>query len=281
MKKLTIITINYNNAAGLQRTLESVANQLLIDKLLIADSKLEHVIVDGASTDESVDIIREYESSIINHQSSINLKWVSEPDKGIYNAMNKGIRMATGEYLLFLNSGDALVGPDVVKNFLVADVSADVATGIERMPDDRLIPAPKEETLTYAFFYEDTLLHQSTFIRKDAFEHFGPYREDYRIVSDWEWFFRAIVRDGASYQTLDFVVADFDGEGMSNDAKHRALQNKEREQVHQEILPRVRTDYDELRRLQAVDYEYRLLKSGRFGGLVKLFLKLKAKKHAK
>ena len=265
--KLTIITINYNNASGLRKTLDSVVAQSTMD--------FEYVIVDGASTDGSVDVIREFDS--LNAQrSTLNVfTWVSEKDTGIYNAMNKGIRMATGEYLLFLNSGDALENPDVVMNFLSADVTADVATGIERMPNGSLIPAPKDSDLSYAFFYEDTLLHQSTFIRRDAFERYGSYREDYRIVSDCEWFFRAIVRDGATYQALDFVVADFDGDGMSNDSKHRALQNKEREQVHQEILPRVRIDYDELLQLRAICLEYEHLRNGKFGPIVNLFLKMK------
>lgn len=264
MKKLTIITINYNNASGLRNTLDSVAAQSTMD--------FEHVIVDGASTDGSQQMILDYQ---LVAKCAVNP--LSEPDSGIYNAMNKGIRMASGEYLLFLNSGDALENPDVVKNFLSANVTADVATGIERMPNGRLIYAPKDSDLSYAFFYEDTLLHQSTFIRRDAFERYGSYREDYRIVSDWEWFFRAIVRDGATYQALDFVVADFDGEGMSNDSKHRALQDKEREQVHQEILPRVRIDYGELLQLRKVVTEYQHLREGKFGGLVNLFLRLKSK----
>lgn len=267
MKKLTIITINYNNASGLKKTLDSVAAQSCQD--------FEHVIVDGASTDGSVDVIKDYLLKIEDCRLQIEVKWVSEKDSGIYNAMNKGIRMATSEYLLFLNSGDALENSKVVKKFLSANVTADVATGIERMPNGRLIPAPKDSDLSYAFFYEDTLLHQSTFIRRDAFERYGLYREDYRIVSDWEWFFHAVVRDGATYQTLDFVVADFDGEGMSNSSKHRQLQNFEREQVHKELLPRIRPNYEELQRLRLVSREYEFLKNGKFGFLIKLILKLK------
>lgn len=265
MKKLTIITINYNNASGLKKTLDSVAAQSCMD--------FEHVIVDGASTDDSQQIIQDYQLV-----AKCDIKALSEPDTGIYNAMNKGIRIATGEYLLFLNSGDALDNSNVVRNFLNTDVTADVATGTERMPNGRLIPAPKDGDLSYAFFYEDTLLHQSTFIRRDAFERFGMYREDYRIVSDWEWFFRAIVRDGASYQPLDFVVADFDGDGMSNDSKHWALQDKEREQVHKEILPRIRKDYKELLQLRKVVTEYQHLREGRFGTIVNLLLKIKSRR---
>lgn len=263
--KLSIITINWNNAEGLARTLDSVKAQTC--------KEFEHVIVDGASTDGSVEIIQSYVRDVSSMMCDV--LWVSEKDTGIYNAMNKGIRMAKGEYLLFLNSGDVLVDGDVVKKFNEVEVNADIATGIERLPSGELIYPKKDSELSYSYFYEDTLLHQSTFIRKDAFERYGMYREDYRIVSDWEWFFRVLVRDGASYQPLDFVVADFDGTGMSCNAKCRQLHDEEREKVHQTFLPRVRRDYDELMRLREIETEYRHLKSGKMGWLVRLMLKCK------
>ena len=87
--KLSIITINYNNAEGLKRTLESVAAQ--------TDKEFEHIIVDGASADESVEVIKEYVAKVDSRKSKVDrVKWVSEPDTGIYNAMNKGLKMAHG-----------------------------------------------------------------------------------------------------------------------------------------------------------------------------------------
>ena len=114
MMKLSIITINYNNAEGLRKTLASVASQTYAD--------IEHIIVDGGSTDGSVEVIREYEQSLASRLSPLasNLKWVSEKDTGIYNAMNKGIRMATGEYIEILNSGDILVADDVTERMMAA-----------------------------------------------------------------------------------------------------------------------------------------------------------------
>ncbi|MDR2910496.1 MAG: glycosyltransferase [Bacteroidales bacterium] len=91
--KLSIITINLNNVAGLQKTIESVVKQTFTD--------YEYIVIDGGSTDGSADIIKQHANKITY--------WVSEPDKGIYNAMNKGIRVAKGEYCLFLNSGDWLI----------------------------------------------------------------------------------------------------------------------------------------------------------------------------
>lgn len=296
--KLSIITINWNNAEGLERTLKSV--------LVQTNREFEHIIVDGASTDGSVDVIKEYvkqvngdcadntstiqveykhnistiqgvvEDNTSTIQVGCKVKWVSEKDKGIYEAMNKGIRMAKGEYLLFLNSGDALENAEVVENFYKADIKTDIATGIEKETNGHLIYPKKEEELSYSFFYDDTLMHQSTFIRRDAFERFGMYNEDNRIVSDWEWFFYAIMKQDAAYQPLDFVVALFDGEGISNSKRVLQAHNEEREGVRQRILPRVRRDYNELKRLERVEKEFEFLKNGKLGWIVRTLLKLKA-----
>ena len=115
--KLSIVTINYNNAEGLRKTLASVASQTYAD--------IEHVIVDGGSTDESVEIIREYARANGAHAGSLTnnchqIHWLSEPDNGIYHAMNKGIRMATGEYIEILNSGDILAADDVTERMMAA-----------------------------------------------------------------------------------------------------------------------------------------------------------------
>ena len=100
MPQLSIITINYNNLAGLQKTFESVFNQTFQD--------FEYIVIDGGSTDGSKELIEQYHDKIDY--------WVSEPDSGIYNAMNKGIVRANGEYLQFLNSGDSLLGENILKN---------------------------------------------------------------------------------------------------------------------------------------------------------------------
>lgn len=269
--KLSIITINYNNAAGLKKTLDSVVVQTYTD--------FEHIIVDGASTDGSVDEIIAYSQSPIANRHKII--WLSEPDTGIYNAMNKGIRMAHGEYLLFLNSGDVFANTDVVQQFYDTPITADIATGIEQESNGRLIYPKQEDELSYSYFYDDTLMHQSTFVRRDAFERFGMYNEDYRIVSDWEWFFNALIKQSATYQALAFLVALFDGDGISNSQQHMLSHNEEREKVRQRVLPRIRTDYNELKRLQKVEKEYLFLKNGKAGWIVRLLLKLKKNKNTK
>ena len=121
---LSIITINYNNAEGLRKTLASVASQTYPHS--------EHIIVDGGSTDSSVEILEAYPQPLPKRRGEITegkfptqnpahkVIWVSEKDNGIYNAMNKGIRMATGDYIQILNSGDILAAPDVTERMMAA-----------------------------------------------------------------------------------------------------------------------------------------------------------------
>ena len=113
MMKYSIITINYNNKDGLKKTIESVINQSCKD--------FEYIIIDGGSTDGSVDVIRQY-ADRINY-------WISEPDKGVYNAMNKGVAQAHGEYLNFMNSGDCFSDNSVLENIAHSLCSYDIVTG--------------------------------------------------------------------------------------------------------------------------------------------------------
>jgi acetyltransferase-like isoleucine patch superfamily enzyme len=121
--KLSIITINRNNAAGLRKTIESVVSQTYTD--------FEYIIIDGASTDDSVNIIKEYAEATLPCGEGLGerLYWVSEPDKGIYNAMNKGILKANGEYCLFLNSGDWLYDNDVLNDVFSISPTEDIVYG--------------------------------------------------------------------------------------------------------------------------------------------------------
>ena len=223
--KLSIITINYNNAEGLRKTLASVASQTYAD--------IEHVIVDGGSTDGSVEVIREYEQSLASRLSPLasNLKWISEPDKGIYNAMNKGIRMATGEYIQILNSGDILAADDVTERMMAAlaaqcaEIKGDslkikgeetsetvtsasrlspLASSLENCPaifygnrikgnaQGKVVGKSGYTEYSLRQFYCSTLNHDCAYIRKDLFEEYGLYDENLKIVSDWKWYLQAI-----------------------------------------------------------------------------------------
>ena len=270
--KLSIITINYNNAEGLRKTLASVAEQTYRD--------IEHIIIDGGSTDGSVDIIREYaedQTSNIKHHTSHIVKWVSEPDKGIYNAMNKGIEIALGrrvvnenhtsnithntsqeslcDYVQIMNSGDILASPDVTERMMNAlhhtshilhqtsipflygnMIKKDYSTG-------KIIGKSREVEYSLRQYYSGTLNHDCCYIRRDLFDLYGLYDESLKIVSDWKWFLQAIGLGKVKPVYFDIDVTIFDASGISE--SHLELRNKERRKVLEVVLPpAVIADYD-------------------------------------
>ena len=221
--KLSIITINYNNALGLRQTVESVVNQS-------SRKDFEYVVVDGRSTDGSKDILEEFSDRID--------KWVSEPDSGIYNAMNKGVSMASGEYLLFLNSGDTLHG-NVIEGILPFLGDTDITIGRIICNGSDLSETGVDLTLRH--FIITNIPHQSTFIRTNLLKD-RPYDERLKIVSDWKFFVETIVIGGASYKWLDTIVSDYDCNGISS--VNRYLLDEEKEKVLEELFPkRILIDY--------------------------------------
>ena len=258
--KLSIITINYNNAEGLRKTLASVASQTY--------ANIEHIIVDGASTDGSVDVIKEYENQLHITHSTIHLLWSSEPDNGIYNAMNRGIRKATGEYVQILNSGDLLAAPDVTERMMVA---LDKTSNIQHSTlENGFFPAIfygnmlksydgktiiSRDTCggkmytpeSFLYFYKGTLNHDCAYIRRDLFDKYGLYNEQMKICSDWEWYVRAIVLGGENpiYTNIDVTIFDMNGVSESH-GKNAELIKKERREYLESILPHaVLHDYDQ------------------------------------
>lgn len=234
---LTIITINRNNAAGLEKTMQSVLSQTRPD--------FEYVVVDGASTDGSEEVIRRFAECFGDR-----LKWVSEPDKGIYNAMNKGIGMATGEYVQILNSGDSLASPEVVErmyttlekegrpSILYGNMLKDFPCGcIHR---DKGFAG---EDITLLSLYIGTLNHSPAYLRRSLFDRYGLYDESLKIDSDWKWYLQAIVFGEEKPVYTDIDVTLFDMAGISETNKE--LAKAEREQVLRELVPpSVLADYD-------------------------------------
>ncbi|MBO4690646.1 MAG: glycosyltransferase [Paludibacteraceae bacterium] len=253
--KLSIITINYNNADGLRRTVDSVAAQTY--------RNIEHIIVDGASTDGSVNVIREYESA--NHSSAhpLTVIWSSEPDKGVYNAMNKGIRKATGDYIQILNSGDILAAPDVTERMVAAlttfNIQYSTENGIPILYGNMLKSYDGKTIInrdtcgnglytpeSFLYFYNGTLNHDCAYIRRDLFDKYGLYNEDMKICSDWEWYIKAIALGGEKpiYTNIDVTVFDMNGISESR-GKNAELIKKERRAYLESILPAsVLHDYD-------------------------------------
>lgn len=234
---LSIITINRNNATGLEKTMQSVLSQTQTD--------FEYVVVDGASTDESVSVIKRFASAFGDR-----LKWISEPDKGIYNAMNKGIGMASGEYVEFLNSGDCLVSSNVVEKMYAAlEVSGYPSILYGNMLKD--MPGGKAmrdrcfagQEISFLGFYTGTLNHSPAYIRKDLFEKYGLYDESLRIVSDWKWYLQAIILGEEKPVYADIDVTLFDMNGISE--TNKKLDKAERKKVLSELIPStILADYD-------------------------------------
>lgn len=252
-KKISIITINYNNLEGLKSTVESVVNQTW--------QEVEYIVIDGGSTDGSA----EYIESQNKHFDY----WVSEPDTGIYNAMNKGIAKATGEYLLFLNSGDHLYDDTVLeknhqflikKDLVYFDLNiVDGATSYVRKYPSKLL---------FSYLIYDTLPHPATFIRLTLFDKLGRYDENFKIVSDWKFFIQSICIKNASYIRIDNVLSTFYLDGFSSDIKNQNLIAKEKKEVLDSSFSAYLEDIQELNKQKAIADS--LKKSKKIQLLVKL-----------
>lgn len=256
--KLSIITINRNNAEGLEKTMQSVAAQTF--------KEFEYIVVDGASTDASVEVIKKYESGF-NH-----LKWVSEPDKGIYNAMNKGIRMSTGDYIQILNSADCLAASDVMERMLSAlekagNPSILYGNMVKCFPDGKKLVDKcfAGQEITMLGMYMGSLNHDPTYIHRDLFDKYGYYDENLKIVSDWKWFLQVIILGGEKPKYVDMDVTLFDMTGISETNKD--LDKAERKQVLDLLVPEaILKDYeqyaipiDQMRRLKRHPWAYKLV----------------------
>lgn len=221
--KLSIITINLNNAIGLQKTIESIVSQTFTD--------FEYIIIDGGSTDGSIEVIKTFSDKI--------KVWVSEPDKGLYNAMNKGILRANGRYCLFINSGDFLVNRNVLLKMFSYDYNEDIIYG------DLLIDGKKRsfpEKLSLMFFFQTSLGHPSSLIKKELFSKYGLYNENNKIVSDWEFFINVIINHGCTYRYLkNITISYFNEDGISS--YNRSILRNEYESVLRRMFPFVYDDY--------------------------------------
>lgn len=256
--KLSIITINRNNASGLQKTIRSVASQ--------TNKGFEYIIVDGASTDSSVEVIKE------NEKEFACLKWVSEPDTGIYNAMNKGLRMASGEYIQILNSADCLATDNIVERMLEelekqGNPSILYGNMVKCFPDGRKLVDKcfAGQEITMLGMYTGTLNHDPAYIRRDLFDKYGFYDENLKIVSDWKWYLQAIILGGENPHYIDMDVTLFDMTGISETNKE--LDKAERKQVLEQLFPKaILKDYNQyafpigqIKRLQRHPWAYKMV----------------------
>ncbi|MFV0469345.1 MAG: glycosyltransferase family 2 protein [Dysgonomonas sp.] len=251
MNKISVISITFNNAAGLRRTIESVIQQTY--------TNYEFIIIDGGSSDESVEIIKQHERHITY--------WVSESDRGIYNAMNKGLAVASGDYVHFLNAGDVYAAPNVLEQFFKELQQAAFIRGTQICNyGDRteIWTNLGEEKVTLYSMYENTILHQATFIRRNLFDKYGLYDENLKITSDWKFFFQAIL-GGEDSLFLNIPVVDFEMFGISTSPEYGTLHKQERAAVIKELMPaNLLPDYERLFASKKDAYIVRFVKSNKF-----------------
>lgn len=229
--KISIITINYNNADGLKKTIDSILCQ--------SYKNFEFIVIDGASTDHSKDII-------LKHREEISY-WVSENDNGIYNAMNKGIKAATGEYILFINSGDLLnnerVIEDLIKNLVEGDeiVYGDVLLRNE-IKNWQLIQRHPDK-LNFSYFFKQTICQQVCLFKRSLFDKIFFFNEDYKICSDWEFLIFAIYIERVNCRKIDLVISIYDTTGVSGNQKFKPIAASERKQTLEKFFPLYTDDY--------------------------------------
>lgn len=250
--KISIITINYNNLKGLVDTAESIMNQ--------TDNNFEWIIIDGGSTDGS----KEYIESIAHHIDY----WVSEPDKGIYNAMNKGTRVATGEYCLYMNSGDCVYDNTTIGQLNNLNYVSDVVSGkgsLEMNGSVLTIRYPKREIKLSSFISvlpnnksriaPSSLLHQATLIRRSCLLA-TQYDETMKIAADYKFWIQHLIYKNGTYETIDVTVCRFDMTGISSSIESRM----EAVEFLEELLPlRIQYDYIFLSKLKQSKF-WRILK---------------------
>ena len=218
--KISLITITYNSEITLSDTIQSVLNQTY--------PNIEYIIVDGASKDNTVSIIKEYEPLFKG-----SMKWISEPDKGLYDAMNKGIRMATGDIVGILNSDDFFTSNEILQknaNAFLQDAKLDAVYGDVHFvnPYDlkKCVRYYSSKVFKRSFMKLGFMpAHPSFYIRRECFEKYGLYKTDYKIAADFEFLLRVIYNEKIKIQYLpiDMVTMRTGGASTSGLESHKRI----------------------------------------------------------
>ena len=259
--KLTIITVNRNNLTGLKKTVESVLKQ--------SWREFEYLVIDGASTDGSA----EYLESV-----SKDLTWgISEKDRSLYDAMNKGIERARGEYVLFLNSGDYLADQKVLARVQGELTGEGLIYGNLRFihPDGKKTLQTFPAHLDFGFLYAYYLPHPGTFIKRELFDTIGQYRVD-GISSDWQFFMNAVLEFGVSYIYLNQCISVYDTKGISSHPKNLEIIDREKKNFIVQNFPALS---DHL--LKTLEEDRGLIRNLRRSRVIRMLLSLGLLKYLK
>ncbi len=212
MNKISVITVCYNDAENLSKTLASINSQT-------ARQEVEHIVVDGGSKDGT--------KALLENNKQIN-KWISEADKGLYDAMNKGIAMSTGEYIWFMNAGDVFYSGNTVELLIKELNQSDIVYGAAVLVDEKgrdqgLYHKTLPEKLTWKNFIKGMVVcHQALLVKRDNAE---LYSLDYKIASDIDWAIRNCKKTNKIHNSK-LVLCKFQTGGLSKKRQRLALQER-------------------------------------------------------
>ena len=212
--KITIITVCYNAIQNIESTILSVISQTY--------KNVEYIVIDGNSNDGTIDIIKKYSNSID--------KWVSEPDKGIYDAMNKGIKMASGDWLNFMNAGDVFYSNDTIENIVEDFTDAAIVYGYVIRDLGRKSFSAHGITCSspkIIDFINSSFQHQACFIDKRMFDQYGGYSTELRLAADSKFFFDVVAINHEKTKYINMPIAIFNMDGAST--RNAAVYKEERE----------------------------------------------------
>jgi glycosyltransferase involved in cell wall biosynthesis len=244
--RLSIITVNLNNRSGFERTLKSVFEQTNRD--------FESVVIDGLSDDGSLEIIKAHKGRIA--------KSVSEKDSGVFQAMNKGIRLAEGEYILFLNSGDYLYSRHTLANIFRQQFTEDfILFDVQRVKKDGCEVYSLDEDPKHVLI-SGPIFHQAVFHRRGVFQTVGLYNETFKVAADYELFLKAFFTAGCSYRIIHEVLSVYDNiYGLSSDTRNVELVHNERRKAQRtvfipELVDALEEQYREIQSLSEIKSKY-------------------------
>ncbi len=233
--KISVITVSFNNKNELEKTIQSVVNQ--------SYKNIEYIIFDGGSSDGSKEILEKYSDKISF--------WASEKDNGIFNAMNKGIVKSSGEFIIFLNSGDTFYENTTLENAVKSfDTTHQIYYGnVIRIRKDRESFRTYPEVLDFSYFYNGSLCHQATFIKRQLFFDYFLYNENYKIAADWEFFIYTICKENIPYKYINQTICYYDFNGISSTGKYAEIHQQEKNETLQKYFPTFVNDYKSVAKL--------------------------------
>jgi glycosyltransferase involved in cell wall biosynthesis len=210
----TILTASYNNGATIKKTLESVSVQSFQD--------VEHIVIDGGSSDNTLNVLKMYEKKY-------NLKWISEPDEGIADAMNKGLKLSKGKFIIFIHADDRLYNNKILTNVYndIKKYHCDIYSyHIEQVISVQVKKIGKSKRVIWWHRFRNNIRHQGTFVNEGVFREIGLFNTNYSISMDYDFFYRALNAD-MSVKFINKVSSTMGHSGISSNKKMDFLRIKE------------------------------------------------------